>query len=111
MSSTLSDIDDHSINSSEDESNKDYGDEDGYDVLYPSEPPKSSNASVRSVKVHVPPAMLKIENQIRDILGEITDEYATFLSTIIYESKYNNKPLPPKFKIIGAYIEKRMNDK
>lgn len=112
MSSTLSETDEYSLPSSDNESTRDYGDKDGYDVLYPSET-SSENFSEReisrSTKIHVPPMILRLENQIRDILGEVTDDYATFLARIIYDWKYRNHPIPTKYKIIAAYINKRIS--
>lgn len=108
MSSTLSDSDGYSLPSSDNESTRDYGDKDGYDVLYPPETSSDEIEMPRSIKIHVPPMILRLENQIRNILGEVSDEYATFLANIIYDWKYKNQPIPIKYKIIAAYINKRI---
>lgn len=110
MSSTLSETDAYSLPSSDNESTRDYGDKDGYDVLYPSETSSDETEIPRSTRIHVPPMILRLENQIRNILGEVSDEYATFLANIIYDWKYKNQPIPTKYKIMAAYINKRISD-
>lgn len=108
MSSTLSEIDQDSFPSSDNDSTRDYGDKNGYDVLFPSES-DSEYEVPKSTKIHVPPMILRLESQIRDILGEVSDEYATFLARIIYDWKYLDMPVPSKYKIIAAYIDKRIS--
>lgn len=104
------DLDNYSFPSSDNDSTRDYKDKEDIIDLYPEDESSSLNVDsvTRSTEINTPPMMLRLENQIRDILGEVSDEYATFLSKIIYDWKYVNRPIPSKYKVIVAYIDKRM---
>lgn len=109
----MSDLDRQSMPSSDNDSTRDYEDKEDIVNLYPEDRISSNKATVeaskiRSTKIHVPPSVLRLEDQIRDILGESSDQYVTFLARIIYDSKYNNQPVPTKYKMIVEYINKRI---
>lgn len=89
--------------SSENDESKDYGDGQTSEESKPATP-----RFVGSAKIHTPPMIIRLENKIRNIIGESSDEYISFLATIIYNWKIGAEPYPPKHDEIVKYIDKRI---
>jgi hypothetical protein len=95
-----------SLPSSDNDSSRDYGDQDGFDILHPKD--DDNDTTIDSSVVSIPPDKLRIKNRIEKILADNSKEYIDFISEIFYNWKLFGTKYPDKYADVIKYIDRRM---
>lgn len=93
--------------SSDNRSTRDYGTEDGYDILYPEEE-KVEPHYIQSPDARSPPIKRRLKLRIKNIIGESSDEYLDYITDSMYNYKYLDMRYPDNLKEIIEYLNKRL---
>lgn len=90
-------------------SNIDFEDENGIDIIYPVRSPAKNEDAIVSKTARVNPNITRIQNKIKDIMGDITSEYLDLLTDFIY-SRHMGIHKKNEYKHMEAikYIEKHI---
>lgn len=106
MSSASQASNDHTLPSSDNNSSRDYGDQDGYDILFP--PTDDFTIDTVSSVSSIAPGKIRMRNRVEKILGDGSKEYIIFISDLYYNWIHFGKKYPEKYTDIIKYLDKRI---